>query len=144
MWSQLSWLRDNISSSILTIPEPSEMESRTLRLRTANAVTSSKQLLPVIIALIEVAIRGESVREEIGNGAKDVKEKHHEYAALKKDENTRWAEEALIIADDRATEEGEKKEAFDAKKWNKVVSCFPLFRCIYLVAILTFASLLVA
>ncbi|KLO19501.1 hypothetical protein SCHPADRAFT_935297 [Schizopora paradoxa] len=50
IWTQLSLLRGTVSSSVLTFPDPDAISSRTSRNRTANAITSSKQLLPIIVA----------------------------------------------------------------------------------------------
>lgn len=120
IWSQLSLLRDSVSSSVLTFPDPDEMTSRTSRLRTTNSITSSKQLLPVIIALIEIAARGESVREEIENGLTDIKEKNKLFVVTKRDENQRWVEENQKFTEEK--KEGEKKEGWDGDKWSKQVS----------------------
>lgn len=120
IWTQLSLLRGTVSSSVLTFPDPDAISSRTSRNRTANAITSSKQLLPIIVALIEIAIQGDSVREEIDNGLADIKEKNKHFAALKRDEHQRWQDETLKYNEEKA--EGEKKEGWDAKKWSKQVS----------------------
>ena len=94
----------------LEIADPSASTTResARSSRISNGVTRATQLVPVIISLCEVALRGPSIRQELENGAKDVKDLTRDYWTTSREENDRWAAEKQALLDEKAAGEGQE------------------------------------
>ena len=85
IWSCLSELRDSIPSSVLNIPDPCVSEDAESRTR-SGTIVHAKHLIPALVGLVETAIQGPSVRDEIENGITDIKQCNQEYWAAIREE----------------------------------------------------------
>ncbi|KAF9527302.1 hypothetical protein CPB83DRAFT_856322 [Crepidotus variabilis] len=108
LWSLLSALRDDVakittseSSSCLTFPNPSPpppnaAPARSLRnVKTSDDalhVAQSSQMIPVLLALINLALHTSSIRDEIDQGLKDNKDVTKDAKEATRLENERWEE----------------------------------------------------
>ncbi len=119
LWTNLISLRDQVGPSSLSFPDPTPAATGTLRTRAGGSITQSVQLVPVFIALVEAAIQGASVRAEIENGAKDMKDANRDYFAAAREENERWVVEKKELTEEKTEKEG--KEGWDADGWTAKV-----------------------
>ncbi|TDL24250.1 hypothetical protein BD410DRAFT_786359 [Rickenella mellea] len=115
LWTNLVSLRDQVGPSSLSFPDPTPATTGTLRTRAGGGITQSVQLIPVFIALVEAAIQGASVRAEIENGAKDMKDANRDYFAAAREENERWVAEKKELTEEKTGKEG--NEGWDADGW---------------------------
>ncbi|TFY76839.1 hypothetical protein EWM64_g7172 [Hericium alpestre] len=103
IWGGLASIRASLATSRdkgadLTFPDPlSPLASATVHTTrsgqlhgTGITVASAAQLLPVVEALVELAMTAQSVREEIDAGVKDAKEMTREQREREKEEKERW------------------------------------------------------
>ena len=124
VWVILSSLRDSIgqssdisnaANSLSNLPDPLPAPSsvpyhNTRTTRNANAsavlVAQSSQMVPVLLALTEAALKTEVVRIEIEEGVKEGKDKAREGKEAIKLENERWEKEKGEEKDPKAKEVG--------------------------------------
>ena len=86
IWNCLSELRDSIPSSVINLPDPCTSEESESRTR-SGIIIHAKHLVPALVGLVEAAVRGPSVREEIENGLADIKQCNQEYWAALREES---------------------------------------------------------
>jgi hypothetical protein len=120
VWSILSVLRESIAQSsnksdaadfLSDLPDPlpaprsaTYHNTRTTRTADPNAafVAQSSQMVPVLVALTEAALKTEAVRAEIEEGVKEGKDKVREGREGLKIENDRWEKEKETEKDPKA------------------------------------------
>lgn len=119
MWMKLSYMRDQLpSTSGIWFPDPAPL-TRAYSMRKSEAVTQPIQLVPVLVGLINSAIKGASIREEIENGIRDMKDRNRVYYAAVKAETDRWQAEKEKLQEQEVKNKERKK--WDEKKWAGMV-----------------------
>lgn len=115
LWNHLSQLRQSVPTEILDFPDPTPSEIETYRTRAGLSVSQPIQLLPVLIGLLESALQSASVRVEMDNGLKDIRDRNKEYFASLRQESERWDEVKTDFEADRTS-----KDALSEKEKEKV------------------------
>ncbi|KZV86570.1 hypothetical protein EXIGLDRAFT_840628 [Exidia glandulosa HHB12029] len=110
IWAVLERLRE---SDALKIPDPAESsEAGAYNTRRGVTIAQGVQLLPILIALCEKALRGQSVRAEIEERtAKHAQFNRDALYAPLKEVNDPWAERRKALLEEKA------KEGVDLKAW---------------------------
>ena len=114
LWNYLLQLRQSTPDTMLNFPDPTPSDTESYRTRGGFSVSQPIQLLPVLIGLLESAIQTASVRLEMENGLKDIRDCNKEYYTLLRLESELWDElkddfEAKRTSKD-ALSEGEKQK----------------------------------
>ncbi|KZO95525.1 hypothetical protein CALVIDRAFT_537904 [Calocera viscosa TUFC12733] len=120
MWTALQRLLEGTFSRSLEIPQSAE-EGRTRR--SAGRVSRPEQLMDALLALVDITVQGESVKLELAEGEKEMKEKAKEWTKGVKQEEERWQEERARLVFERpgktgrgaSREELERERAYKAK-----------------------------
>lgn len=127
LWNVLVELRDAVPPAVLNVVDPSPPKNGDqARTRNSSFVQRATQLIPVIIGIAECALQGASVRLELDNGAKDLKDTRQIYWDSLREEKDRWNTQKQTMLDSKA--ELESKKDWDDTEWSKTVRFFPFSR----------------
>ncbi|KAI0268872.1 hypothetical protein BC834DRAFT_1031828, partial [Gloeopeniophorella convolvens] len=119
MWSALAELRAELEKEDLfeifpdPLPPPQHTKVHTTRSGALNGtgmhVTSTAQLVPVIMPLIEMVLETQAVREELDEGAKEAKERAKEEKERAREVRDKWEETRKAGSVDKAARAEHKR-----------------------------------